>query len=100
MITALVRAAAEVAPTPTPTVDPELVTPGPVGFTIMAVLVLLVAVLIWDMLRRVRRVRYRAEVREELDAEAASSTADRTADEGTDPVPDAGADSDESNPTR
>ncbi|GAA5150500.1 hypothetical protein GCM10025768_15540 [Microbacterium pseudoresistens] len=81
MIELLVRAAAA-TPTPTPTVDPELVTPGPVGFAIVAVLVVVVGLLIWDMLRRVRRVRYREEVRAELDAEEqAASAPDSDADE-------------------
>lgn len=58
-------------PTPTSTVPPELVTPGFGGFAVVAVLVIAVILLIWDMNRRVRRVRYRDEVREELDAEQA-----------------------------
>ncbi|MDR2321900.1 hypothetical protein ACIPY5_17405 [Microbacterium sp. NPDC089698] len=71
MIEAILAAAAA-TPTPTPTVDPNLVTPGPVGFVIVAVVVVLAAVLIWDMQRRIRRVRYREEVRAELDAEEAA----------------------------
>ncbi|REJ08186.1 hypothetical protein DY023_01310 [Microbacterium bovistercoris] len=59
-------------PTPTSTVDPNLVTPGFVGFAIVVVLVVAVILLIWDMNRRIRRVRYREEVREELDAEEAA----------------------------
>ncbi|WP_438352495.1 hypothetical protein [Microbacterium sp. CJ88] len=65
-------------PTPTPTVNPELVTPGPWGFVAIALLAGVVVLLIWDMLRRIRRGRYRAEVREKLDAEelAASQAAE------------------------
>ncbi|GAA1531617.1 hypothetical protein GCM10009803_10410 [Microbacterium ginsengiterrae] len=55
------------------TVDPNSVTPGPAGFAVIVIVVLAVALLIWDMNRRVRRVRYRSEVREELDAEQAAS---------------------------
>lgn len=66
-------------PTPTSTVDPTLVTPGFVGFAIVAVLVVAVFLLIWDMNRRIRRVRYREEVREELDAEEARA---REAEQG------------------
>ncbi|MFE6995471.1 hypothetical protein ACFVAE_05900 [Microbacterium sp. NPDC057659] len=66
-------------PTPTSTVNPELVTPGFVGFAIVAVLVVAVILLIWDMNRRIRRVRYREEVREELDAEEAAA---REAEQG------------------
>ncbi|MCR2784359.1 MULTISPECIES: hypothetical protein [unclassified Microbacterium] len=56
-------------PTPVSTVDPDLVTPGPWGFAAILFIALAVTLLVWDMLRRVRRGRYRAEVREELDAE-------------------------------
>ena len=60
------------AATPTPTVDPAIVTPGPEGFTVIAILVVLVALLVMDMLRRVRRARYREEANEALDAEEAA----------------------------
>ena len=69
-------AAMTATPTPTPTVDPNLVTPGPVGFVIVAVIVVFAALLIWDMQRRIRRVRYREEVRAELDAEEAAQQGD------------------------
>lgn len=61
-------------PTPTMTVAPELVTPGPVGFAIMGVVVIAAMLLIFDMQRRIRRARYRDQVREKLDAEQAAST--------------------------
>lgn len=60
-------------PTPSMTVDPDSVTPGFAGFAFVALLV--VVLLIWDMNRRIRRVRYREEVREELDAEQAEQAA-------------------------
>lgn len=72
--------AATPIPTPTPTVDPQLVTPGPEGFTVIAILVVLVALLVADMLRRVRRTRYRAEANEALDAEEAAARRDGSAD--------------------
>lgn len=59
-------------PTPSMTVDPDAVTPGPAGFGVIVLLVLVLVALIWDMNRRVRRVRYRDEVRAELDAEQAA----------------------------
>ncbi|MGB3733024.1 hypothetical protein [Microbacterium sp.] len=62
-------------PTPTSTVPPELVTPGFAGFAVVIVIVAAVILLIWDMNRRIRRVRYRDEVREELDAEQAERDA-------------------------
>ncbi|MFF2632420.1 hypothetical protein ACFVR6_06030 [Microbacterium sp. NPDC058021] len=66
-------------PTPQSTVDPELVTPGPWGFAAIAFIALAVIMLVWDMLRRVRRGRYRDEVREDLDAQQlAQESAEKT----------------------
>ena len=85
-------------PTPTMTVDPDSVTPGFFGFAVVALLVVAVVLLIWDMNRRIRRVRYREEVREELDAEGAAlrestgpsrDAAKPDADAGTADEPDA-----------
>jgi len=69
-------------PTPTPAVqpDPELVTPGFLGFAIVAILVIAVVALVWDMQRRIRRTRYRAEVDAELDAEQQAEAAVRASD--------------------
>ncbi|HWS50003.1 MAG TPA: hypothetical protein VN241_03245 [Microbacterium sp.] len=60
------------APTPTMTVAPEAVTPGFIGFAAIVIVLIAVILLIWDMNRRIRRVRYREEVRAELDAEEAA----------------------------
>jgi flagellar biosynthesis/type III secretory pathway M-ring protein FliF/YscJ len=79
-ITALVSAAATATPTPTPAVDPDLVTPGPWGFVAIAFLALVVVLLVWDMMRRIRRARIRSEVEEQLNAEEAAA---RDADEAT-----------------
>ena len=73
-------------PTPSMTVDPNSVTPGPAGFAVIVLIVIVVALLIWDMNRRVRRVRYRAEVREELDAEEAAERAAEKKDEQNPPA--------------
>lgn len=67
-LAALVHVAATPSPTPTQ-VDPELVTPGVWGFVITALVALAVVFLVWDMMRRIRRGRVRADIREELDAE-------------------------------
>ena len=67
-LAALVHAAATPSPTQTQ-VDPELVTPGVWGFVITALVALAVVFLVWDMMRRIRRGRVRADIREELDAE-------------------------------
>lgn len=71
-VTAAIARFVEATPTPSPSptdVDPNLVTPGVGGFVAIAFISLLVVLLVWDMMRRIRRGRYRAEVREELDAE-------------------------------
>lgn len=57
-------------------VDPNSVTPGVVGFVITFFVAIAVLLLIVDMARRVRRVRYRAMVNEKLDAEAKEESAD------------------------
>ena len=75
---AIVARFAEVTPTPSPSpgdVNPDLVTPGVVGFVLIAILAVAVVALVWDMMRRIRRGRYRAEVREELDAEEQAQAA-------------------------
>ena len=56
-------------PSPSGTVNPDLVTPGPWGFLVIALLAVVVILLITDMMRRIRRGRVRADIREELDAE-------------------------------
>ncbi|CAB4578718.1 unannotated protein [freshwater metagenome] len=56
-------------------VDPNSVTPGVVGFLATLFVAMGVVVIIVDMTRRVRRVRYRAEIVERLDREANPPTA-------------------------
>jgi hypothetical protein len=82
--------AAAATPIPEQTVDPTLVTPGPIGFVVIAVLALAVIVLIWDMMRRIRRGRVRADINEELDAQEQAAAATR-ATEVDDQDVDAGA---------
>lgn len=70
-------------PTPTPTgtpVDPNLVTPGFWGFAIIVFIALAVIFLVWDMLRRIRRGRVRADIQEELLAEQQGEAATRASD--------------------
>jgi hypothetical protein len=50
-------------------VDPNSVTPGVVGFVVTFAVAGAVLMLILDMVRRVRRVRYREEINAKLDAE-------------------------------
>ena len=70
--------------------DPDLVTPGVIGFIATFAVMVVVVLLILDMVRRIRRVNYRAEVREQLEVErleaelAASGGADgEAAPDGT-----------------
>jgi uncharacterized membrane protein YcjF (UPF0283 family) len=59
-------------PTPPPDFDLNSVTPGWVGFAVTAIVVLATIALIFDMVRRIRRIRYRAEIREKLAEEGSS----------------------------
>lgn len=59
------------SPTPPPGFDEDLVTPGIWGFVLTIAVILAVVLLIVDMVRRIRRVTYRAQVQEQLAAEEA-----------------------------
>ncbi|HWM16565.1 MAG TPA: hypothetical protein VNP97_08265 [Microbacterium sp.] len=89
---------AAATPVPQPTVDPALVTPGPWGFVVIALLAVAVVALVWDMMRRIRRGRVRADITAELDAEEqaaaavrASDVDDQDIDGGSDETPDGGS---------
>lgn len=60
-------------PTPSPLPafegDPNMVTPGVIGFVVTFLVAAATVLLVIDMTRRIRRVRYREEVRDELAAE-------------------------------
>ena len=62
-------------PSPTSTTDPAntFYSPGTVGFLAVAFITGAAILIIFDMVRRVRRVRYRAEIQEKLAAEAADN---------------------------
>ena len=68
-------AVATATPSPAPEVDPNLVTPGPWGFVVIVFVALAVFFLVWDMMRRIRRGRVRADLNEELDAELQAAAA-------------------------
>ncbi|WP_454697949.1 hypothetical protein [Arthrobacter humicola] len=76
------------APSPTPSLRPGLsedqVTPGMWGFIMTAFFVLATTLLIVDMVRRIRRVRYRAQVEEERLAALAAGEQDTPETPGTD----------------
>lgn len=85
-------------PLPTPTlregISEDQVTPGLLGFIMTAFFVVATALLIVDMVRRIRRVRYRAQVEEErLAAAAAADVEAADAQEGLDSPPAAAPDS-------
>jgi hypothetical protein len=54
-----------------PGVDADAVTPGVIGFVLTFVVAAATVLLVLDMVRRIRRVRYREQVREQLAAEQA-----------------------------
>jgi hypothetical protein len=60
--------------TPAPKAPPpDSVTPGVWGFVVIFMIAVVVILLIMDMTRRIRRVRYRAEIAQKLDAEEAGA---------------------------
>lgn len=60
---------AAATPSPTPGFNPDVVTPGVIGFLTMLAITVVVVLLIVDMTRRIRRVRYRGEAMERAAAE-------------------------------
>ncbi|MDQ0707960.1 hypothetical protein QFZ52_000612 [Arthrobacter woluwensis] len=64
----LVQLANDPSPSPLPGLKPgltqDMVTPGLLGFLATAFIVIIMAFLIVDMVRRIRRVRYRGELAE------------------------------------
>jgi hypothetical protein len=62
------------SPVPTSNVSDDLVTPGVWGFVITAAIMIVVILLIIDMVRRLRRLNYRAEIRQRLEDEAAAAS--------------------------
>lgn len=55
-------------------INPDLVTPGVVGFVATLLVAIVTVFLVWDMVRRIRRQRYRAEIEAKLDAEQAAAS--------------------------
>lgn len=56
-------------PVPDPNFNNDTVTPTWVGFLVTFLMAVATVLLIMDMTRRIRRVRYREEIRVKLDAE-------------------------------
>jgi peptidoglycan/LPS O-acetylase OafA/YrhL len=55
-------------------INPDIVTPGVVGFAATLLVAIVTVFLVWDMVRRIRRQRYRAEIEAKLDAEQAAAS--------------------------
>ncbi len=55
-------------------IDPNIVTPGVVGFIATIFVAVVTILLVWDMVRRIRRQRYQAEIEAKLDAEQAAAS--------------------------
>ncbi|HEY9478214.1 MAG TPA: hypothetical protein VIQ26_07260 [Microbacteriaceae bacterium] len=72
--------------TPSPAFDPNSATPTWVGFLATFLVAGATILLMLDLTRRVRRVRYRGEIREKLEAERLAEEAERLAN-GEDPKP-------------
>jgi TRAP-type C4-dicarboxylate transport system permease small subunit len=62
-------------PLPPSLIDENQVTPTWIGFAMTFIVALATVFLLIDMMRRVRRTRYRAEIQEKLAAEAAEAEA-------------------------
>lgn len=73
-VTALLAVAAEEE------FDPNDVTPGVEGFVITFIVMAVVVLLVLDMVRRIRRVNYRAEAQARLDAEERAAAAGEAGD--------------------
>jgi hypothetical protein len=74
----LIVLAATSTPSPSSTTpNADLVTPGVWGFLITFLVAVAAVLLIMDMMRRVRRLRYRTEAKAKLDAEEAAARAPR-----------------------
>jgi hypothetical protein len=72
-LAARLAAAPTPAPSPSSKVPDAAVTPGVWGFVVTAAIGIIVILLVLDMIRRLRRVNYRAEVRERIAAEQAAA---------------------------
>lgn len=72
LLTSLAVWVLDATPSPTPSiVDENVVTPGPWGFAATAFVALATIALIFDAVRRIRKVRYKDEIDARLQAELA-----------------------------
>ncbi|WP_105033626.1 hypothetical protein [Cryobacterium aureum] len=73
----LISVVLAVTPTPAPEIDPNTVTPGVVGFIVVFLIGAATLLLGFDLVRRIRRTTYRAEISARLEAEIAERDADQ-----------------------
>jgi hypothetical protein len=68
-------------PSPTPSVDPAntFYSPGTIGFVATFLVAAGAIVIIFDMVRRIRRVRYRSDIAAKLEVEASAGNTSTTA---------------------
>jgi hypothetical protein len=69
------------------TPDPDTVTPGPIGFLAIFFVAVAVVLLGLDMVRRIRRTTYRAEIKQRLEEELAAQRNGEKPDGGEDARP-------------
>ncbi|MDJ0378338.1 hypothetical protein [Cryobacterium sp. PH31-L1] len=74
----LINVVLAVTPTPDPDFDPTTVTPGVIGFVAFFFVAAATVLLCLDVVRRIRRTTYRAQIKERLEAEIAERDADST----------------------
>jgi cytochrome oxidase assembly protein ShyY1 len=55
-------------------INPDIVSPGMVGLLVTLLVAIVTILLVWDMVRRIRRQRYQAEIEAKLDAEQAAAS--------------------------
>lgn len=65
----------------TETPDPTLVTPGWIGFAVTAGIAIATILLLWDLNRRIRDIKYRAEAQEAIRLEQEAAAANEASDE-------------------
>ena len=87
MIDAVLGALRAATPTPPPDFDPTSVTPTWVGFAVTFLVAVATVLLLIDMVRRVRRTRYRGEIKERLEAERQAADLPGSASSETKPEP-------------
>ncbi len=68
-------------------IDADQVTPGWVGFAITAGFMIVAILLVMDMVRRMRRLRYREEAREKIAAEIGADVTEAELDSADDSKP-------------